>query len=79
MKMIGQNVAPPIAQQIFTIGSAIAGGVAGYVLARELAHVKTVPRDRVITATIVSSVFTLGAAVLLARSLEKEAIGRRRH
>jgi len=65
-------VDPPIAQQIFTIGSAIAGGLAGFILARSLANVEKVPVAPLVGATIVSAVFTFGAAMLLTRGLEKE-------
>ena len=65
-------VDPPIAQQIFTIGSAIAGGLAGLVLARSLSNVEKVPMAPLVGATVVSAIFTFGAAILLTRGLEKE-------
>ena len=72
------QIPPTVAQQIFTIGSGIAGGLAGMYLARQLVGVKNVPKEKVISATFISALFTFGAAVFLARALEKEAIGRRR-
>jgi len=67
-----QKVSPTVAQQVFTVGSAIAGGLAGFVLAKNLAGVKEVPVPPLVVATLVSAIFTFGAAVMLARSLEKE-------
>ena len=67
-----QKVSPTVAQQLFTVGSAIAGGLAGFVLARKLGHVTEVPLAPLITATVVSVVATFGAAIALTRYLEKE-------
>ena len=66
------NVSPPVAQQIFTIGSGVAGGLAGFVLARSLSSVQEVPTAPLIGATIVSAIFTFGAAIMLTKALEKE-------
>ena len=65
-------IAPTIAQQIFTIGSAVAGGAAGLVLANSLAKVPKVSSEKVAFATTVSVLFTLGAALVLAKSIEGE-------
>lgn len=69
---VSGEVAPPVAQQIFTIGSAIAGGVAGFVLANSLSKAEVVPTDKVLGATLISALFTLGAALVLAKSVEEE-------
>ena len=69
---VTQKVPPAVAQQVFTVGSAIAGGLAGFVLAKRLTDVKEVPVPPLVVATLVSAVFTLGAAIMQARSLEKE-------
>lgn len=56
-----------MAQQFFVIGSALAGGLAGIVISRELAKVQQVPLSLVVTTTLVSAIFTLGAGIHLAR------------
>jgi heterodisulfide reductase subunit A-like polyferredoxin len=61
------RVAPTVAQQIFVIGSGIAGGLAGFALAKEFTNVKDVSTPLVIGTTIVSIFFTLGAGFYLAR------------
>jgi len=65
------RVPPTIAQQVFTIGSAIAGGLAGMVLARELADVENVPVSLVAGTTIVSALFTIGAGLYLAKKVRE--------
>jgi len=60
-----------MAQQIFTIGSAIAGGAAGLVLARSLSKASSVSTDKVMGATLISILFTVGAALVLAKSVEE--------
>lgn len=60
---------PTVAQQVFVIGSALAGGAAGILLSRELAKVTDVPVNQVAAATFISALFTFGAAAYLARSL----------
>lgn len=64
-------VAPTVGQQIFTIGSALAGGLTGIILAREFANVDQVPRDTVILTTLVSVVFTVGAGFYLAKKVKE--------
>ena len=76
--MMSEQIPPTVAQQIFTIGSGVAGGLAGFYLAKQLVGVKYVPREKVILATLISALFTFGAAVFLSRALEKEAIAKRR-
>jgi len=61
------RVPPTIAQQVFVIGSGIAGGLAGFILAKELTGVEDVPADLVAGVTIVSAFATLGAGIYLAR------------
>jgi hypothetical protein len=61
------RVPPTVAQQIFTIGSAIAGGLAGIVVARKFAKVQDVPTSQVAGATLISVLFTLGAGLYLAK------------
>jgi len=67
-----ERVASTVAQQIFVIGSGIAGGLAGFALAKEFAGIKDVPFRNVAGATLVSVLFTLGAGILLARSTRQE-------
>jgi len=57
---------------MFTIGSGIAGGLAGMVMAKGLVGRMSVPSSYVIGATIVSALFTFGAAFVLIRALPKE-------
>jgi len=63
------RVPPTVAQQIFTIGSAIAGGLGGFLLAKHLAKVTDVSFPLVAGTTIVSVIATFGAAVYLVRNL----------
>ncbi len=67
-----ETVPPTIAQQVFTIGSGIAGGLAGFMLARELVGVKEVPASTLAVATLVSAAFTFGAAYFLGKAVKKE-------
>ena len=63
------RVAPTVAQQIFTVGSAVAGGLAGFLLAKKLAKVPDVSMRLVAGTTIISIIATFGAAVYLVRHL----------
>lgn len=69
---ITDQLAPTVAQQLFTIGSGIAGGLAGMVMARGLVGRTSVPTSYVVGATVVSALFTFGAAFLLVRALPEE-------
>jgi len=60
-----------VALQAFTIGSALAGGLAGIILSRELAGVQDVPVPLLAGATIVSVFFTLGAGLYLAKKVRE--------
>jgi hypothetical protein len=68
---VSYNLTPTMAQQIFVIGSGIAGGVAGICIARGFAGVKNVPGYLVALATIVSFAFTLGAGLYLAEKAKE--------
>lgn len=63
------RVPPTVAQQFFVIGSGIAGGAAGFFLAKKLSKVEDVPIAPVVMATIVSAFFTFAAAVYLGRNI----------
>lgn len=63
------RVAPTFAQQIFVIGSGVAGGLAGFLLAKHLSKVPDVSFPLVAGTTLVSMLATFGAAVYLARHL----------
>jgi hypothetical protein len=65
------TVSPTIAQQMFVIGSGIAGGLGGIVLARKFTNVREVKVPVVAVATLVSIVATVGTAVWLSRSAEE--------
>lgn len=63
------RVPPTVAQQVFVIGSGIAGGAAGFFLAKELSKVEDVPVPPLAIATIISVAFTFGAAYYLVRNI----------
>ena len=56
---------PTIAQQTYSIASGIAGGLAGFVLARRLSGVQNVPAAQVIGAAILSATVTFGAVYII--------------
>ena len=60
-----ERVPATIAQQVFVIGSGIAGGLAGFTLAQKFSKVHDVPVAPLAIATLVSIAFTFGAAVWL--------------
>ena len=60
------RVPATVAQQVFVIGSGIAGGLAGFKLAQKFSQVEDVPVPPLAIATLVSIAFTFGAAVWLA-------------
>lgn len=62
---------PTLAQQVFTIGSGVAGGLAGVLLARRLIAADEVPTGQVALAVIVSAVATVGAVSFI-RPIQKE-------
>jgi len=68
---VPQRVPPTVAQQVFVIGSGIAGGAAGFFLAKELAGVEDVPVAPVAIATTLSAVLTFVAAMYLARKVRE--------
>jgi len=63
------RVPPTVAQQVFILGSGIAGGLAGFLLARHLAKVEDVSMPLVFGTTLVSVVATFGAALYLVKHL----------
>lgn len=63
------RVAPTVAQQVFILGSGIAGGLAGFLLARHLSKVQDVSLPLVAGTTLVSVIATFGAALYLVRHL----------
>jgi predicted transporter len=64
---IPDRVATTVAQQMFVVGSGIAGGVAGYLIAKEFSDIETVSTPLVIGTTVVSVLFTVAAGIYLAR------------
>jgi hypothetical protein len=69
------SVPTTIAQQMFVIGSGIAGGLAGFLLAKELAPVKNVSVPLVAGTTLVSIFFRVGAGLYLARKAKEGQYG----
>lgn len=63
------RIAPTVAQQVFVIGSGIAGGLGGFLLAKHLAKVPDVSFPLVAGTTLVSILATIGAAYYLVRHL----------
>jgi hypothetical protein len=61
------RVAPTVAQQMFVIGSGIAGGLSGIMIAREFAKVRDVSAPLAIWTTVISVIFTMGAGLYLAK------------
>ena len=68
------TLAPTVGQQFFVIGSGIAAGIAGLILAKELVGVTRIPTSAVIFATGFSAFALLGAGVYIAKKA-KEAYG----
>jgi hypothetical protein len=66
-----ETVTPTIGQQIFVIGSGIAGGVGGFLLAKELSGMERVPVSAVAAASIISILATIGAAIYLAKKAKE--------
>ena len=56
---------PTLAQQVFTIGSGVAGGLAGVVLARKLIEAEEVPTSQVVFAALFSAAATVGAVAFI--------------
>jgi len=69
---VPQKVPPAVAGQVFTIGSGVAGLLAGSVLAKELSNVKEVKASDLAVATLISALFTFGAAIMLSRAIRRE-------
>lgn len=61
------TLAPGVAQQIFVIGSGVAGALTGLVIAKGFVGVKNIPTPLVVATTVVSVVATVGAGVYLAK------------
>jgi VIT1/CCC1 family predicted Fe2+/Mn2+ transporter len=64
------SVAPTIAQQTYIIASGLAGGAAGMVLAFYLAGKKEVPTKTLVSASVLSAVFTFIPALIIARDAQ---------
>lgn len=64
-------VPPTIAQQVFVIGSGLAAGGAGLVLAKSFIGKTEVRQDNLVFATMLCAGATLLAAFLLAKSVEE--------
>jgi hypothetical protein len=61
-----------VAQQIFAIGSGIAGGAAGFFLAKKFVGIKDVDTAPLAIATLISIGFTFGAAVWLGQTARSQ-------
>lgn len=64
---VPDRIATTVAQQMFVVGSGIAGGVAGYLIAKEFADIEDVPTTLVLGTTLISVLFTVAAGIYLAR------------
>jgi hypothetical protein len=62
---VPDKVPATVAQQMFVIGSGIAGGLGGFILARKFSRIQEVSVPMVALTTIVSIAATLGAALYL--------------
>jgi hypothetical protein len=69
-----ERVSATIAQQMFVIGSGIAGGLAGLALAKSFSDVKDVPVPLVTGTTLVSIFFTVAAGAYLARKAKERSV-----
>lgn len=68
------GVPSTVAQQVFSVGSGIAGAMAGFVLAKELVDVKEVPSSALALGTLVSAIFSFGAALLIVRAVKRRQL-----
>jgi hypothetical protein len=64
-------VPPTIAQQVFVIGSGLAAGAAGLILAKSFVGKTEVRQDNLVMTTMLCGGATLLAAFLLAKSVEE--------
>lgn len=64
-RLIPDVIAPPMAQQFFTIGSGLAGGLAGFLLARKLSDSQSVNVPSLLAATFVSAAATFSSIYLI--------------
>lgn len=65
------KVAPTIAQQVFTVASGVAGGLAGFVLAKRLQDSEDIPLSNLILASSISAIATFGAAFLVTSATQQ--------
>lgn len=75
---IESSLPPTVAQQVFIIGSGIAGALTGLVIARGFAGIKEVPTPLVVATTVVSIFFTVGAGLYLAKKAKEGVYARTR-
>lgn len=69
---MAKSISPTVAQQVFTVGSGVAGGLAGFVLASQLSDVEDVPVSGLAVGTIVSFIATFGAAFLITSAAKND-------
>jgi hypothetical protein len=63
------TVSPTMAQQIFVLGSGLAGGLGGFLLAQKLSKTEAVPTGPLAIATLTSIFFTVAGAIFLTKHL----------
>jgi len=68
---LAPTLPPTVGQQFFVIGTGIAAGVAGLILAKKLVGVTRVPTSAVIFATGFSALALLGAGVYIAKKAKE--------
>ena len=67
---VSDSLSPGAAQQVFAIGSGIAVGLSGFVLARELKNINSIPTKTVLAATLFSTLFITTGAIVLVRAMK---------
>lgn len=69
--MAQRAIPASIGQQVFVISSALAGGLAGLMLASRLANTREVSTRAIVLASSISAVATIGSVFIITSTLEQ--------